>query len=59
MVASLLLLFLAAPLAELVFAGGKQGIQALSSDAELRDALILTAATATMAQVRAHLEVTP
>lgn len=59
LLASLLLLFLAAPLAELVFAGGQQGIQALSSDAELRDALILTAATATTATLLGLLGGTP
>jgi molybdate/tungstate transport system permease protein len=47
--ASVLLLFLAAPLAELVVSGGSQGLQALKTDAELRDALVLTAATATTA----------
>jgi molybdate/tungstate transport system permease protein len=44
---SLLLLFLSAPLAELVIAGGVTGVQRLGSDAEVRDALLLTAAAAT------------
>src|SRR5579862_2389762 len=47
--ASVLLLFLAAPLAELVVSGGTQGLHALGTDHELRDALLLTAATATAA----------
>jgi len=57
--ASLLLLFLAAPLAELVVSGGRQGLQALGSDAELRDALLLTAATATTATLLGLLAGTP
>lgn len=49
--ASLLLLFLTAPIAQLVVAGGIRGIAKLGSDAELRDALVLTALTATTATV--------
>jgi molybdate/tungstate transport system permease protein len=57
--ASVLLLFLAAPLVELVVAGGSQGLRALSSDPELRDALLLTAATATTATLLGLLGGTP
>ena len=57
--ASLLLLFLAAPLAELVASGGSQGLRALSTDAELRDALLLTAVTATTATLLGLLAGTP
>jgi len=57
--ASLLLLFLAAPLAELVVSGGSQGVRALGSDAELRNALVLTAATATTATLLGLLGGTP
>jgi molybdate/tungstate transport system permease protein len=46
---SLLLLFLAAPIVELVGAGGADGLRRLGSDAELRDSLALTALTATVA----------
>jgi molybdate/tungstate transport system permease protein len=46
---SLLLLFLVAPLAELVAIGGASGIGKLATDAELRGALLLTALTATAA----------
>ncbi len=46
---SLLLLFLAAPLVQLVAQGGKQGVAHLASDRELRQALYLTAVTATLA----------
>lgn len=46
---SLLLLFLVAPLAELVLVGGASGARKLLTDAELRGALALTAATATAA----------
>ena len=46
---SLLLLFLAAPLAELIFTGGAGGIARLGRDAELRHSLMLTAGTATAA----------
>jgi molybdate/tungstate transport system permease protein len=57
--ASVLLLFLAAPLAELVVSGGRQGLHALGSDSELRDALMLTAATATTATLLGLLAGTP
>ena len=46
---SLLLLFLAAPVAELIIAGGVGGLVRLGSDAELRQALTLTVLTATTA----------
>src|SRR5438874_1742925 len=48
---SLLLLFLAAPIAELVTSGGIAGARKLGTDTELRSALLLTAATATSATV--------
>jgi molybdate/tungstate transport system permease protein len=57
--ASALLLFLAAPLAELVVSGGARGLGALATDAELRDSLILTAVTATTATVLGLLTGTP
>jgi molybdate/tungstate transport system permease protein len=57
--ASLLLLFLAAPLAELVVSGGSQGLRALGTDAELRNALLLTAVTATTATLLGLLGGTP
>jgi molybdate/tungstate transport system permease protein len=57
--ASLLLLFLAAPLAELVVSGGSQGLRALGTDAELRNALLLTAVTATTATLLGLLAGTP
>ncbi len=46
---SFLLLFLAAPLVELVGASGSEGLRRLGSDAELRDSLLLTALCATTA----------
>jgi molybdate/tungstate transport system permease protein len=46
---SLLLLFLVAPIAELVVAGGAEGARRLGTDAELRASLGLTALTATIA----------
>lgn len=46
---SLLLLFLAAPVAELILTGGAGGLRRLGQDAELRDALMLTVTTATTA----------
>lgn len=46
---SLCLLFLAAPVLELVHAGGARGLAHLATDAELRGALGLTALTATAA----------
>jgi ABC-type sulfate transport system permease component len=51
LVASLLLVFLAAPIIELVGAGGGEGLRRLGSDAELRGALALTAFCATAATV--------
>jgi molybdate/tungstate transport system permease protein len=45
---SLLLLFLAAPIAELLGIAGASGVRKLGSDAELRGTLALTAATATI-----------
>jgi molybdate/tungstate transport system permease protein len=46
---SLLLLFLAAPVAELIVTGGARGLARLGSDAELRRSLMLTGVTATTA----------
>ena len=46
---SLLLLFLAVPIGQLIGAGGVDGVRQLASDAELRSALSLTAITATAA----------
>jgi molybdate/tungstate transport system permease protein len=57
--ASLLLLFLAAPLAGLVGAGGASGLRRLATDAELRDALLLTLGTATAATIAGVLLGTP
>ena len=57
--ASLLFLFLTAPVARLVAAGGVAGVASLGVDAELRDALILTAVTATTATVIGALTGTP
>ena len=47
--ASIFLLFLVAPIAELVATGGASGIRKLGTDAELRASLWLTLATATAA----------
>lgn len=47
--ASLFLLFILAPVVGLVSAGGARGVASLWSDAELRNSLALTAATATAA----------
>lgn len=47
--ASLFLLFVIAPVAGLVSSGGARGLSALGSDRELRDSLMLTASTATLA----------
>jgi molybdate/tungstate transport system permease protein len=47
--ASLFMLFIVAPLAGLVGEGSLDGVRALASDGELRNALLLTAATATIA----------
>jgi molybdate/tungstate transport system permease protein len=48
-VASLFLLFIVGPVGGLVVSGGARGIGALGRDAELRQALLLTAFTATLA----------
>ena len=48
---SLLLLFLGAPVAELIITGGAGGLARLGRDAELRQALLLTGMTATTATV--------
>ena len=47
--ASLLLLFLAAPIVQLVAAAGGEGLTRLGSDSELRNSLVLTGLTATAA----------
>ena len=57
--ASLLLLFLAAPVIGLVGAGGAGGVRRLGTDAELRGALLLTAAAATAATLLGVLGGTP
>ncbi len=57
--ASLLLLFLAAPIFELITAGGAEGLSRLGSDAELRSSLALTALTATTATLLGVLGGTP
>jgi molybdate/tungstate transport system permease protein len=56
---SLLLLFLAAPVAELILTGGAGGLARLSRDAELRQALFLTVVTATTATLLGMLCGTP
>jgi molybdate/tungstate transport system permease protein len=56
---SLFLLFLVTPLVELVGSSGASGVRRLFSDAELRDALWLTAYTATTATVLGILGGTP
>jgi len=56
---SLLFLFLAAPIAQLVASGGLEGATKLATDAELRRALGLTAATATAATLLGVLGGTP
>ena len=48
---SLLLLFLGAPVAELIITGGASGLARLGRDTELRQALLLTGMTATTATV--------
>ena len=48
---SLLLLFLVAPIGELVITAGGSGLRRLGTDAELRRSLVLTAATATSAML--------
>ncbi len=57
--ASALLLFLAAPIFELITAGGAEGLSRLGSDAELRSSLALTALTATTATLLGVLGGTP
>jgi molybdate/tungstate transport system permease protein len=56
---SFLLLFLAAPLAELVGVGGAEGLKRLASDGELRASLVLTAVCATAATLIGVLTATP
>jgi molybdate/tungstate transport system permease protein len=56
---SVFLLFLVAPIARLIGAGGAQGMQHLFSDGELRSSLALTALTATSATALAVLGGTP
>ncbi|MHB1297051.1 MAG: ABC transporter permease [Gemmatimonadaceae bacterium] len=57
--ASALLLFLAAPIVELVGTGGAEGLGRLGNDAELRASLALTAFTATAATLLGVLGGTP
>ena len=57
--ASILLLFLAAPILTLVSAGGGDGLARLGSDAELRASLALTGLTATVATLLGVLGGTP
>jgi molybdate/tungstate transport system permease protein len=56
---SFLLLFLAAPLAELVGVGGAEGLKRLGSDGELRGSLLLTALCATAATLIGVFTATP
>ena len=56
---SLFLLFILAPVAGLVAAGGVRGVVSLGSDGELRDALLLTATTATVATILGVAGATP
>jgi molybdate/tungstate transport system permease protein len=56
---SVFLLFLVAPIARLIGAGGVDGLRHLMTDGELRDALALTAITATSATALAILGGTP
>ncbi len=56
---SVLLLFLVAPIAQLVTRGGASGIRAVGVDADLRGALLLTALTATGATLFGILAGTP
>jgi molybdate/tungstate transport system permease protein len=55
----LLFLFLVAPIAQLVVAGGADGAARLATDSELRQALVLTATTATAATLLGVLGGTP
>lgn len=57
--ASMLLLFLVAPIGELVVQGSAAGIRRLGSDAELRQALVLTGITATVATLLGVITGTP
>jgi len=57
--ASLLLLFLAVPTIALVARGGAGGLRGLATDAELRDAIVLTVITATASTLIAVLLGTP
>ena len=59
LMASLLLLFLAAPILRLVTEGGADGLMRLTSDAELRSSLLLTGFTATAATLLGVLGGTP
>ena len=59
LMASLLLLFLAAPILRLVTEGGAAGLSRLVSDAELRGSLLLTGFTATAATALGVLGGTP
>ena len=59
MLASSLLLFLVAPLVQLVIAGGGEGTRRLFTDAELRGSLLLTAATASAATLLGAVGGTP
>jgi molybdate/tungstate transport system permease protein len=59
LVASFLLVFLAAPIVELIGTSGGEGLRRLSTDAELRDALALTALSATAATLIGVLCATP
>ena len=56
---SLLLLFLVAPIGELVLTAGGTGLRRLATDAELRRSLVLTAVTATSAMLVGVLGGTP
>ena len=56
---SAFLLFLVAPVAGLVTAGGARGVASLGSDVELRRSLLLTATTATIATVLGVIGATP
>jgi molybdate/tungstate transport system permease protein len=59
LVASLLLLFLIAPLVGLVGSGGATGVARLATDAELRSSLLLTMAAASLATLLGILGATP
>jgi molybdate/tungstate transport system permease protein len=56
---SLFLLFIVAPVAGLVSAGGGRGLAALASDGELRASLVLTVVTATIATLLGVVGATP